>query len=122
MSMGKIKLETRENLLLSAFLAIAFIFLADLALPEILLGFRALAGIYLYFYPLGALALQALRVKTENAMEKIVLSAFASISWIALSQLGLHLAFNIPFTLYTLMTVIAVSALGLYFLGGWKKA
>jgi hypothetical protein len=121
MSTGKVKWDTRENLLISAYAGIAFIFLADFLLPDLLIGVRVFAGLYLFFYPLGALALKALKIAPENPMEKLMLSAFTSFSLIALIQLSLQLAFNMPFTLYTLLIIIAVSSLAFYILAGWKR-
>jgi hypothetical protein len=108
-----LELHRPEAWLASILIAGAVILLAELAGTG-LGGVRVLLGLYLFFWPVGALALKALKLEPENWPEEVMLVLVSSLSLIVLSHLALFLAVGLAFSLANSLAIIVVLGLILY--------
>jgi hypothetical protein len=120
MFMEKVKLDSSQGLLASVLLAAGLIFLAETLAPQaspLISGLRLLAGLYLFFYPVGALALKALKLESEDGLEGLMLALTASLSLIVVAHLLLYLALGLAFNLTNSLGIITGLGIALFLAG-----
>ena len=112
--MEKVDWRKREVLLASIWLASALIFVIEFVPLPWLSWLRVGLGFYLFFYPIGALTLKALKIEPGELLEHCLLAIAASLSLIVLLHLVLHLAIGLGLALHTSLGVISLTGLALY--------
>ena len=114
MFMPKVKLESKESLLVSLLIAAAVILALEMVPFPPLAGLRALLGLYLFFYPIGALSLKVLGLKSRDFPEHLLMVMVSSLSINVLLPLVLHLGVGLELSLLNALAVLSLSGAALF--------